>query len=86
MSKANLTSLLEAFGASRESVLLLDKGRSDPRQLPYLDILRLSGADRIDGVVELGGRSVLYVVGDRRTSSSSLLFTGSWRIAPIRRS
>jgi N-6 DNA Methylase len=63
MSKANLTSVLEAFGASRESVLLLDKGRSDPRQLPYLDILRLNGTNGIDGVVELGGRSILYVVG-----------------------
>lgn len=63
MSKANLTSVLEAFGAPRDCVLLLDKSHPNSRQLPYLDILRLSGTSPIDGVVELGGRSVLYVVG-----------------------
>jgi hypothetical protein len=62
MSKANLTSVLEAFGAPAESVLLLDEAHLAPRHLPYLDLIRVRSGNRIDGVVELDKHSVLYAV------------------------
>lgn len=62
MSKAKLTSVLEAFGAPADSVLLLDGNYLAPRHLPYLDLIRVRTGNRIAGVVELDRKSVLYAV------------------------
>lgn len=70
----SLITQLERFGASRDSVVSLDLPR-DPRQLRYLDLMRLPADDRPNAVVEFQGQPVLYVYQE----STSLPSLRSWR-------
>lgn len=67
METGSLNAVLEAFGAPPDALVLFDAARLSHRHLPYLDLVsHLQGVVRnigVDGVVEIDGRAILYVVG-----------------------